>query len=554
MPFTLEELLPDDQRLRTVQMHDAVQQAINLMHQHGYSQLPVVDKNGQTSLEQVVTFDSILQAVRSFNTKPELLHVRDVARGVRVYPEDADLLATLDDIQRENFALIVDDKNVLTGIVTTADTTFFFREYAQDLMQIEGIESRMKEAITALYAGNDSGLESAIESVTDRAADIRKKIPAAIRGYLEKAGLTVPSTGDTEAVAEAEKRLALPKPGKAFDRLTFDEFAEVLLRHPNAPKLAQSNDVSELRGLLQQVRDARNKLAHFRGELSAEERRTIQFASEWLERNLPVPSIEPPAAPAAIVASSTDAPVPQEDEDESPKGSYAPLAAHLKSQAASVTALPLTFQEIERIQGKGLPRSAYEYRAWWINDPAKPQSAAWLNEGWRAVAVNMSERRLTFVRTNERVNAYIKFFGSLNAQLDAVPGFPSSHISPKGANWQVLAFLPWTARTQSASLFATFTRNKEMRIELYLDCGNRQQNEQRFNELFARKSEIEAIVGEPLKWERRETNLACRIAIYTKAQIQTDAQNPKLLDWATQKAIALYKAFGPEFSTMQQRR
>jgi len=117
MPFTLEELLPDDQRLRTVQLHEAVPHAIGLMHQHDYDQLPVVDTDGKTSLEQVVTFDSILQAMRSFNTKPELLQVRDVSRPARVYAADADLLATLDDIQRGNFALIVDEDKVLTGIV-----------------------------------------------------------------------------------------------------------------------------------------------------------------------------------------------------------------------------------------------------------------------------------------------------------------------------------------------------------------------------------------------------------------------------------------------------
>jgi CBS domain-containing protein len=552
MPFTLEELLPEDQRLRTVYLHDSVQQAINLMHQHGYSQLPVVDKDGKTSLEQVITFDSILQAVRSFNTKPELMHVRDVARAVRTYPEDADLLATLDDIQRQNFALIVDDNNVLTGIVTTADTTVFFREYAQDLMLIEGIESRMKEAINALYVGNDAGLESAIATVTDRAADIRKKIPAAIRGYLEKTGLNAPTIGEAEGIAEVEKRLALPKRGRAFDLLTFDEFAEVLLAHPNAPKLAQSDGVSELRGLLQQVRDARNKLAHFRGELSAEERRTIQFASEWLERNLPVPNVEPPAPPAPVVTPPPGTTAPQDDHDEPPRGSYSPLSAHLKSQGLTVTSLPMTFQEIERILGKELPRSAFEYRAWWVNDPMKPQSAAWLEEGWRAVAVNMSERRLTFVRTNERAKKYIEFFDGLNARLEDVHGFPTSRISPKGANWQVLAFLPWTARTQSASLFATFTRNRELRIELYLDCGSKELNKQRFDELYARKGDIEAIVGEPLSWERRDDDRACRIALYTKAQIESDVQNPKLLDWAVQKAHALYKALGPEFSTKQQ--
>ncbi len=450
MPFTLEELLPKDQRLRTVYLYDSVQQAIDLMHQHSYNQLPVVDKDGKTSLKQVVTFDSVLQAVRSFNTKPESLHVRDVARSVRSYAADADLLATLDDIQRENFALIVDDNDVLTGIVTTADTTVFFREYAQDLMQIEGIESRMKEAITALYAGNETGLQVAVEAVTDRAADIRRKFPIAIRGYLEKAGLQAPATGNDEAIAEAEKRLALPKPGKEFERLSFDEFIEVLLGHPNAPKLTQSNGVSELRGLLHQVRDARNKLAHFRGELSAEERRTIQFASEWLERNLPVPSVVPPAPPVTIVTPAPGSPTPQEDEDEAPKGSYAPLAAHLKAQNASVTTVSLTFQQIERILGKELPSSAFEYRAWWANDPAKPQSAAWLDEGWRTVVVSTNLRRLTFVRTNDRANACINFFESLKARLKPVKEFPLRQVSAKGASWQALASLNWMGRSRGS--------------------------------------------------------------------------------------------------------
>lgn len=547
MPFTLEELLTEDQRLRTVFLHDTVQHAINLMHQHEYNQLPVVDLDGKTSLEQVVTFDSILQAVRSFCTRPELMHVRDVARSARTYPEDADLLATLDDIQRDNFALIVDDNNILTGIVTTADTTVFFREYAQDLMLIEGIESRIKEAITALYAGDDAGLESAIGSVTDRAADIRKRIPAAIRGYLEKAGLKAPENGEAEAIAEAEKRLALPKAGRAFDRLTFDEFAEVLLAHCNAPKLAKADGVSELRGLLQQVRDARNKLAHFRGELSAEERRTIQFASEWLERNLPVPKVEPPALPTPPVVSPPGSPAPPEEDNEAPRGSYSLLASHLKAQDRAVTSLPMTFQEIERILGKELPRSAFDYRAWWTNDPSKPQSAAWLNEGWRAIAVNVGARRLTFIRTNERVKKYIEFFNRLNNRLEEVHGFPTSRILPKGANWQALAFLPWTGRTQAAGLFATFTRNRELRVELYLDCGDKELNKQWFDQLNARKAEIEARIGEPLQWERRDGNCACRIALYTKAQIELDSQNLTLLDWAGQKAVTLYKAFSPEF-------
>lgn len=552
MPFTLEEMLPDGQQLRTVQLHESVQHVLNLMHHHNFHQLPVVDKDGKTSLDQVVVLEGIIQAIQSFGTNLEFLQVRDVARRVQTYAADADLLATLDDIQRDSFALIVDDAtNHLTGIVTTADTTVFFREYAQDLMQIEGIESRMKEAILALYGGNNGELEAAIEAVTDRTTDIRKKIPIAIRAYLGKAGIPVPVAGsDTEAVEEAEKKLGLQETNKKFGDLSFDEFTHVLLKHPNAPKLPQSTDVKELRSLLDRVRKVRNKLVHFRGELSLEERRMIQFAAEWLERNLPSAEAPPPvssntattALPAPLITFA-----PEDEEDVGPHGSYAFLAADLENQPPDINAVKRTFQDIERILGKGLPRSAYEYRAWWSNDPTKPQSAAWLDEGWRTMSLSMSERRLTFVRTSDREDAYIAFYAKLNSRLENRDGFPSRQISPQGTSWIILASLNWMNRPETANINAAFTKRKEFRVELYLDSGDKDANKHRFDELFARRAKIEETVGEPLRWERLDNKRACRIAAYTKAQILTDQTNATLLDWAAKKAIDFYRAFESEF-------
>jgi CBS domain-containing protein len=437
MAFTLEDLLPADQQLRTVQPHEPVGCAINIMYQHGYGQMPVTGANREFQ-GQVITFESVLRAIQSFRTEAGALLVRDAAQRVRSYPADADLLATLDDIHRDNFALIVDESR-LVGIVTTADVAVFFREYAQDLMLIEGIESRVKDATLALYAGDVDGLDCAIATVTDRAADIRKKFPGAIKAYLGKANITIPLPGaDIDALAEAEKRLALPEPAKKFEDLTFDQFVNVLLRHARAPRLSQSKDVSELRGLLQQVRDARNKLAHFRGELTSDERRTIQFAAEWLENNLPVPPAETPPLQSVLAATPVAA---HQEEVEGPHGSYAPLAAYLEALPIDTTSVTLTFQQIEGILKKELPRSASEYRAWWSNDPMKPQSAAWLDEGWRTTSVSMTERRLTFVRTTDREEAYISFFAKLNARLATETDFPLRNASPQGQNWLVLASL-----------------------------------------------------------------------------------------------------------------
>jgi hypothetical protein len=547
MAFTLENLLPSDQQIRTVQFHELVNQAINLMCQHRYGQLPVVDAQGDFQ-GQVITFESILQAVQSFRTGPEKLLVRDAAQRVHSYPADADLLETLDDIHRDNFAIIVDESR-LRGIVTTADAATFFREYAEDLMLIEGIESRIRDAIQALYVGDGNDLELAIAAVTDRTAEIRKRLPAAIKAYLT-ATTGATSEMDSNALSEAEKRLGSSTTGAQFERLGLNDLVQVLLRHEQAPKLQQSQDSSELRKLLDQVRDARNKLAHFRGELTPEERRTIKVAAKWLEDNLPEPIPDRPSAQPTHAMTPPSLPGKELEEDaEGASGSYAPLANLLRPMAGVdqiSSPFPITFREIEAILKKDLPRSAHEYRAWWSNDPMKPQAAAWLDEGWRTTAVNMTEGRLTFVRTNDRQEGYIRFFAALNDRL-AKTDFPLRGGSPQGINWHVLASLD-KQRTDSATIIASFTRQKRLRVELYLDRGFRDENKQVFDELLARRDEIERLVGEPLEWERMDSRRACRIAVYVKAQILIDSDSPALLEWTSQRATRLWRAFGPVFS------
>jgi hypothetical protein len=98
-----------------------------------------------------------------------------------------------------------------------------------------------------------------------------------------------------------------------------------------------------------------------------------------------------------------------------------------------------------------------------------------------------------------------------------------------------------------ATIVASFAWRKRLRIDLYLDGGDKDANKQRFDQLLARKSEIEQVVGEPLQWERLDNRRACRVAIYTKAQILIDADSPTLLDWAAKKATYFYQAFEPEF-------
>jgi CBS domain-containing protein len=545
MAFTLEDLLPSGQQLTTVQPHELVLKAVDAMSQHAYGQLPVVATDGKFQ-GLVITFESILRAIQAFQTQPENLVVRDATERVRSYQADADLLETLDDIHRDNFAVIVDDAG-LKGIVTTADVAVFFREYAEDLMLIEDIESRIKDAIQTLYANDFAGLDIAIASVTDRVADIRKRIPAAIRAYFGKAEIALPSAEiDNLAQAEAERKLGLPAPIGRFESLTFNEYIDVLLRHERAPKLSQAKDVTELRGLLQRVRDARNKLAHFRGELTSEERRTIRFTADWLEQNLPAPISEKPRIENSEAALLEKPELERADEEiEEPLGTYAPLARHLRNVSSASTWVGLTFDEIEKILKSELPRSAFQYRGWWSNDPTKPQSAAWLEEGWRTNAVKMTERRLAFVRTDDRERAYITFFASLNTSLGDEKSFPLRYSSPQGINWHTLASLD---RSDTATIVASFARRKRFRVEVYLDYGDKEETKKRFIELRMRALDFEQDFGEPLDWEALEERRASRIAVYTPANILADSENTRLVEWAATRALRLFHTFGPEFS------
>ena len=159
----------------------------------------------------------------------------------------------------------------------------------------------------------------------------------------------------------------------------------------------------------------------------------------------------------------------------------------------------------------------------------------------------MTEQRLTFVRTDDREKAYIGFFAKLNTRLSKELSFPLRKVSPQGQSWMVLASLD-KLRPDLAILYASFTRRKKLRIELYLDGGDKDANKQRFDELLMHKTEIENVVGEPLQWDRIDNRRACRVASYTKAQILRDADDQALLEWAAKRAVRFNLAFEPEFS------
>jgi hypothetical protein len=76
---------------------------------------------------------------------------------------------------------------------------------------------------------------------------------------------------------------------------------------------------------------------------------------------------------------------------------YEPLRRRLES--LKTDRIRLGFDDIERLLGFDLPRSAREYRPWWSNSiGGNVAIRAWREAGWKTADVDMAGERVTFVR------------------------------------------------------------------------------------------------------------------------------------------------------------
>lgn len=78
---------------------------------------------------------------------------------------------------------------------------------------------------------------------------------------------------------------------------------------------------------------------------------------------------------------------------------YKPLQAHLERRHGRPEML--TFEDIEAIIGKQLPKSALVHRAFWANDNHEHHShaRAWMGAGYRVAYVDREEKVVRFERT-----------------------------------------------------------------------------------------------------------------------------------------------------------
>jgi len=101
---------------------------------------------------------------------------------------------------------------------------------------------------------------------------------------------------------------------------------------------------------------------------------------------------------------------------------YEALGDFLRQQ--SNDRVPMTFDDVERIIGQKLPRSASDYREWWANDATRVNAQVWLAAGFESEQVDMSGRKLVFARVKKSASSADEKYHPLAGLLKDVTFVP----------------------------------------------------------------------------------------------------------------------------------
>jgi len=488
---TVQQLINSGQKLVTILRDDAAQKALELMIEHDYSQLPVIDRDGKIVEEKgkayMITSDSILRTLSRFGTSINDLRLRaaDAMIKTSIFREDSDLFDLLDDLQDTSAVLIVDGEHKPLGIVTSYDATGYFRQYAEDNILVRDIEEALKRYILAAYPTQEEEtsheLNLAIENIMPSNRDLQGRFQKALLAYLNNTGLNGSKLQKQLADQAFEEHLYRKEQAKALDKLTLNQYIELFLHDNRWSRFSSifSLDRKNIRQLLHKVRCIRNDLAHFRNTVSKQQHDELLACKEWLERHETdvLKEFESKQLSVAlevsytIAESSNDEIVPVEEAIHANESRYAPLAPLLREQPQSQTQVQLTFQKIEECINSKLPPAARQHRSWWINDSVDHvQSQQWLDVGWRVSRINMSGETVIFTRIQGRERDYIHFFSELIQYMSKKSLAYKRQLSPDGASWMTFAWIPEEGSSISSLVFS-FARYGRFRMPYRILCN-----------------------------------------------------------------------------------
>jgi predicted transcriptional regulator len=248
---TVNRILPEDQILKAIPPDTPARDALVIMEDNGYSQLPVKQGSSVLGIFSYRTF--ALEVLKSSTTNAELsylpveefLEYEDPAYA-RLTDNFDGLIDTLD----KRDCVVVSGPEDMIAILTPMDVLRYLHSVANAFVLIEEIELSLRHLIL-VSTGDNKNLNLCIQS----------------------------------ALAKKYKSSNFPE---RLEDMTFDECIALVRDGRNWQffEKAFGGTRERVRGRLEPVRDLRNDAFHFRRELSIEDHEILTACRAWLFRRV----------------------------------------------------------------------------------------------------------------------------------------------------------------------------------------------------------------------------------------------------------------------------
>lgn len=427
MPYPIRNLLDGRAKPLTCQRSANARDVLSTMIDNDYSQLPVVEDGVRVA--GMVSTESILRGVRRFGVLPNDLAVQDCMFSPRTFDLDAELFDVLEGLEADGAAVITGPDKEVVGIVTDFDTAAYFRLKAESAMLIEDIEVTLRDLIMFSFPG--------LSPTSDRAEFLgavavacapeweEERFKSAIAKYLSDCKGPLPVDESVLETAFGVLMAADKKP-RTFQDLTFAEFVKMWLASDRWAKYSHIIGLERgaIQRMLDEVRLIRNKVAHFRGEVTRMERSSLLECRDWLQTHSQrllqeygepqeeiTKQIESQEEAIEAAAKSVQDDMAHSDGKQATEGydalnlddisKYSALGRWLGGVPGHVTTTWVTFEKVEMLIGAPLPKSAFVHRSWWANDwTSHSQARLWLDAGWGTDIVDFDREQVRFRRVD----------------------------------------------------------------------------------------------------------------------------------------------------------
>ena len=159
---------------------------------------------------------------------------------------------------------------------------------------------------------------------------------------------------------------------------------------------------------------------------------------------------------------------------------------------------------------------------------------------------NVSAGRVRNAGTSERAERYRNFFQGLIDSLREDHNFTGVRKA-QPQSWYSFS----AGHGQRIRYGTSFAQGGRIRVDVYIDNGDKDWNERLFDELEGRKETVETELQEPLEWERLDNRRACRIAVVRSGTIDDDAETLEhVQEWIIEKLLDFKRVFGPSLDEL----